>query len=1044
MSRFFIERPILANVLAIVTILIGAVSLANLPVAQYPNIVPPTIQVSTSYPGASAQLVAETVGIPIEQAVNGVEGSIYMSSSSASDGTYKLIITFAVGTDLNTSVALVQNFVNSALSQLPPVVQSIGVNVRKVSTSILLMVSLDSEDDRYDATFLSNYAIIHLKNPLGRIPGMGQVNVLGAGQYSMRIWLDPQKLQNHFLTPQDVIDAIRQQNLQVVSGQLGAPPVPDDQPFQYTITALGRLTEVEQFEQIIVKAETGEAAGLVRVSDLGRVELSQEVYSNFASINGKTATHITTYALPGANALGLAAEIRTVMDDLSRDFPEGLDWAVHYDTTRFINASIDDVYETLFEAGILVLIVIMVFLQNLRAMLVPATTVPVTIIGAFAAMAALGFSVNLMTLFAVILAIGIVVDDAILIVENSSRYVEQGMSGRDAAIKAMSELTGPVLGVTLVLTSVFVPAAFMPGITGQLFRQFALVIAATAIISAINALTLKPAQCALYLKPQGDRPPNRFYQGFNAVYGRVESAYISVVQHMVDRPRMMAGIFAVIIGATVFGFSRLPTGFLPDEDQGYGIIVAHLPDAASQPRVRAAAAEVSGLLEGAPGVDSWATIGGFSILDQANVSNMFTTFVVYKDWSERGPGMTQDVILAGLRRRMATIEDARILVTIPPPIAGLGQSGGFQMMVEDRDSLGPQELDRATHALVGAARGQSGLRRVATTFTARSPQLFLDIDRTQARSQSVAVSDVFDALQAYLGSAFVNLFNKFNQVFKVYVQADAPYRLDAEDIERLHVRNADGDMVPLGGLLDVRRSFGSTLTTRYNLYPAASVYGGAAPGFSSGDALELMEGVAAATLPAGMRYDWTATAYQQKQIGNQAYFIYALSILLVYLVLAGQYESWSKPVAVILVVPMALVGVYLALALRGFDNNLYTQVGLVLMIALASKNAILVVEFATDLEKQGMSLAKAAVEATRLRFRPIVMTSFAFILGVVPLLTADGAGAASQQALGTVVFGGMLASTLLAIPFVPVFYVLSQRAARRGKPAASEHPAATE
>ena len=1031
MSRFFIERPILANVLGLLTILLGLVSLQGLPVAQYPNIVPPTVQVTTTYPGASAQLVAETVGIPLEQAVNGVEGSIYMNSTSANDGTYTLTVTFAVGTDLNTSLALVQNFVNSALSQLPPVVQSLGVTVRKVSTNILLMVGVTAEDDRYDATFLSNYAIINLQNPLARVPGVGQIVVKGAGKYSMRVWLDPRKLETHDLTPQDVVEVIQQQNLQVAAGQLGAPPTPEDQPFQYTITALGRLSEVEQFERIIVKTEPGEAVGIVRVGDLGRVELGQESFTTTATQTGSPSSNILVYALPGANALALADEIRGVMEDLSRDFPEGLQWAIPYDTTRFIAASIDDVYETLFEAGILVLIVIMAFLQNFRAMLVPATTVPVTIIGAFAAMALLGFSVNLMTLFAIILSIGIVVDDAIMIVENSSRYVEQGMSGPEAAIKAMSELTGPVLGVTVVLTCVFLPAAFMPGITGQLFRQFALVIASTALISALNALTLKPAQCATYLRPRGDRRPNAFYRAFNAAYGKVEDAYVALVERMVKRPASMAAIFFAVVGASAWGFVGLPTGFLPDEDQGYGIIVARLPDAASQPRVNAVSAQVDAILEKAPGVEAWVTVGGFSVLDMANVSNSFTSFVVYQDWDERGDGLDQEAILAHLRQELATIEEARLLVVTPPPIAGLGQSGGFQMMVEDRASRGLVELDQATHALIHAGSGQTALTRLATTFSARTPQLYLDLDRTQAESQQVAVGDVFAALQAYLGSAYVNLFNKFNQVFKVYVQADAPFRVSIEDIQRLHVRNAEGEMVPLGGLLDVERSFGSELVTRYNLYPAAAVFGAAAPGYSSGDALNLMEQAADQTLPEGVRFDWTGTAYQERQVGNQAYFIYALSILLVYLVLAGLYESWSKPAAVLLAVPMALLGIYLALLSRGYDNNLYTQVGLVLMIALASKNAILVVEFAIDLEKEGKSLTEAAVEATRIRFRPIVMTSFAFILGVVPLLTASGAGAASQRALGTVVFGGMLASTFLAIPFVPVFYVLTQQLARR-------------
>jgi HAE1 family hydrophobic/amphiphilic exporter-1 len=660
----------------------------------------------------------------------------------------------------------------------------------------------------------------------------------------------------------------------------------------------------------------------------------------------------------------------------------------------------------------------------------------VTIIGAFAAMALLGFSVNLMTLFALILAIGIVVDDAIVIVENSAHYVETGLSPHDAAIKAMSELTGPVMGITLVLVSVFLPAAFMPGITGQLFRQFALVIASTAVISAINALTLKPAQCALYLRPKDEsKKPNAFYRGFNRVYAVVEGAYVALVAWMVHRPGLMALVFCAIIGVGAGLFALHPTGFLPDEDQGYAIVVGILPEGAAQPRVVAASDQVDAILKQTPGIGSWVSIGGLSMLDGANVSTMFSTFVIYESWKKRGAALTQDKIIADLRRRLAAVTDAEFAVMIPPPISGLGQSGGFQMMVQDRRSLGLQQLEATTHELIGAARSQSGLVGVTTTFNARSPQLYLDIDRTKVESLEIPLNNVFNTLQAYLGSTYVNLFNKFNQSYQVYVQAAAPYRLRLDDIRGLYVRNSKGEMVPLGTLMSVRRMLGSELVTRYNLYPAVPVFGAAAPGFSSGQALNLMEQVAKSTLTQGAAFDWTATAFQERQVGNQAYLIYALAIILVFLVLAAQYESWSSPAAVILVVPIALVGVVLGLISRGLDNNLYTQVGLVLMIALASKNAILVVEFARELRAEGMSITDAAVEATRRRFRPIVMTSFAFILGVVPLMKAHGAGAASQQAIGTVVFGGMLSSTLLAIPFVPVFYVLTQRwSERRQRP----------
>jgi len=1036
-SEFFIDRPIFANVIAIVTIILGMVCLFVLPVAQYPEIVPPTIQVTTRYPGASAEVIADTVGIPIEQAVNGVENSLYMSSTSSSSGNYTLTVTFKVGIDLNAGLTLVQNMVNGATAQLPEEVQAQGVTVRKVSTNILQVINIYSDDDRYDATYLSNYAIINLQYPLGRLPGMGQVQVFGAGQYSMRVWLDPDRLRHFSLTTLDVVHAIQQQNVQVVAGQLGAPPAPSDQAFQFTVNALGRLSDVKQFEDIIVKSTRNETAQLIRVRDIARVELDQQVYSNFGGVSGKQSGQILVYSLPGANAIDVGKSVREAMAEMSQNFPEGLKYAIHYDTTKFISQAIHAVYETLFEAGLLVLIVIMVFLQNWRAMLVPATTVPVTIIGAFAAMAMLGFTVNLMTLFALILAIGIVVDDAIVIVENASVYIEKGLHPREAAIKAMRELTGPVMGITLVLTAVFLPAAFMPGITGQLFRQFALVIASTAIISALNALTLKPAQCALWLRPHEPKEPHWFYRGFNRAYGVVEDAYVVLIKWMVHRTGAMVLVFIAIIALAGWRFYSQPTGFLPMEDQGYCMIMVRLPEGAAQPRLKAVSDQIDAILKRAKGIEAWVTVGGFSILDSTNVSNIMTIFVTYQDWEERGAKLSQKHIVGALQQEVSAIQDAMVVVLVPPPIPGLGESGGFQMMVEDRGSLGLAELEKGTMEVIRAASGQQALGHLATTFSARSPQLYLDIDRTKAESLNIPLNNVFDTLQAYLGSTYINLFNKFNQVFQVYVQADAAYRLDLPDINNLYVRNAQREMVPLGTLLKINRTLGSELVTRYNLYPAASIFGEAAPGFSSGEALKLMEQVAKNALPRGMSYEWTATSFQERQVGSQAYFIYALSIILVFLVLAAQYENWFNPAAVILVVPIAMVGILLGLVVRGFDNNIYTQVGLVLMIALASKNAILVVEFARELREEGLSITEAAVEATRRRFRPIVMTSFAFILGVVPLMAAGGAGAASQQAIGTVVFGGMLASTLLAIPFVPVFYVITQRLRERRKKAPS-------
>jgi hydrophobic/amphiphilic exporter-1 (mainly G- bacteria), HAE1 family len=1032
-SRFFIERPILANVLALVTVIIGLVSYYQLPVEQYPPITPPTIQVSARYPGASAKVVAETIGVPIEQAVNGVENAIYMSSTSSSDGSYTLTITFDVGTDLNTSLSLVQNQVNSALALLPGNVGQQGVNVRKVSTNILLVASLYSEGNRFDEAFLSNYGIINMQNPLSRLPGVGLVRVFGAGPYSMRVWLDPKRLQNFNLTTQDVFNAIGDQNIQVAAGQLGAPPIPKDEVFQFTIDGPGRLSEVGQFENIIIRSDRAQAPRIIRLKDIARIDLGQQYYANFANMGGLVSAQVVVFALPEANAIAVADEVNQALAGMSKEFPDGLKYFIRFDTTKFVREAMSHVYRTLFEAGILVLIVIMIFLQSFRALLVPATTVPVTIVGAFIAMVALGFTVNLMTMFALILAIGIVVDDAIVIVEGSAYYIEKGMPPRKAAVKAMSELIGPIMGITLALISVFLPAAFLPGITGQIFRQFALVIAATTVISAMNALTLKPAQCALWLKPRQEKPLNWFYRGFNKGYELTKGLYMKVVRWMVERAGFMMLIYLAIIMLAGYEFSRRPTGFLPTEDQGFAVLFAALPDGAAQPRTRQVAEKIGDILRKTPGVAGWVTIGGYSFLDAANVSNIATTFVVYDQWSKRGSRLSQDKIVANLNRELSGLQEAIAFVVIPPPIRGLGQSGGFQMMVEDRKNLGLEELQRITNDLVQAGNSEMNLIGLATTFKANSPQIRLDIDRTKSLAFGVPVNNVFETLRAYLGSSFVNLFNKFNQVYQVYIQANQQFRLNPDDIKKLYTKNALGEMVSLGSLLEVHRSQGAELITRYNLYPSAAIFGSAAPGFSSGQALQLMEHLADRNLPKGAGYDWTATSYQEKQVGYKAYFIYALSISLVFLVLAALYESWASPAAVILAVPLAMVGVLLGLLFRGFDNNLYTQIGLVLMIALASKNAILIVEFARGLQEQGLSLTEAAIEATSRRFRPIIMTSFAFIMGVAPLMFSGGAGAASEQAIGTTVFGGMIASTLLAIPFVPVLYVVTQRIGRFGK-----------
>jgi len=1032
-SRFFIERPILANVIAILIVILGAVSLLRLPVAQYPEITPPTVQVTATYPGASARVVADTIALPIEQQVNGVQDMLYMQSTSASDGTYKLVITFKVGTDMDMAQVLVQNRVAAAVPLLPLDVQKQGAVTKKVSTAILQVVNLYSPDGRYDSLFLSNYAWINLRDVLSRLPGVGDVLVFGEGQYSMRVWLDPELLKSFNLDPMDVVGAIQQQNLQVPAGQVGMPPAPAGQNFQFPVNVAGRLSEVEEFENIIVKIVTGQGSRIIRLKDVGRVELGSQTYSQFCHFDGRPSAGLAIYQLPGANALQVADEVGKAMDELGRGFPDGLAYAIPFDTTQFTRASIDEVYKTLFEAAILVLLVIMIFLQNWRATLVPATTVPVTIVGAFIAMAAMGFTVNMVTLFALILAIGIVVDDAIVIVEGAAHGIEGGATPKEAAVQAMEELTGPVLGITFVLMAVFLPAAFLPGITGQLYRQFALVIAATAVISAVNALTLKPVQCSQYLKPRTGTP-NVFYRGFNRVYQGFENAYARLVGWVVRHSGIMLASYVALVGATFWGFVSIPTGFIPEEDQGYAVVGIQLPDAASIERTREVAARVEKLLEDTPGIANLITIGGISLLDNsASLPNGAVIYACYEDFETRGKaGLTQTRILGEARRKLAAIQDAVVFALVPPAIQGLGVSGGFQMMLQLKGAgFDFAKMGRMTEEMVLDGNTQSGLARLTTSFRPGYPQVDAEVDRVKAENVNVPVGSVFSTLQSYLGSYYVNQFTKFGRTYQVYVQADSRFRLEPDDIRRLYVRNTKGEMVPLGTMTDVSFRTAPSVITLYNLYPAAPVNGAASPGYSSGQALQIMEDMAAQKLPADMGFEWTGMSYQEKLVGNQAIFVFAMASLMVFLVLAAQYESWTDPAAVILVVPLAMLGTVLALVARGFDNNVYTQIGLILLIALSAKNAILIVEHGRELLARGMPLAEAAVEASRRRLRPILMTSFAFILGVVPLALASGAGAASRRALGTAVIGGMLASTLIAILFVPVYYVQMVRLSRR-------------
>jgi hydrophobic/amphiphilic exporter-1 (mainly G- bacteria), HAE1 family len=1043
-SRFFIDRPVLANVVAIVMVLLGIVAIASLPVAQYPNVVPPTVQVTTRYPGASAETVMKTVAQPIEAQVNGVQGMLYMQSTSSSDGSYTLTVTFNIGTDLNSAQVLVQNRVSSALASLPQSVQAQGVVVQQRSTSILQIITLTSPGGRYDSLFLSNYATINLVDSLARIPGVGNVNVFGVGQYSMRIWLDPEQLKARGLEPQDVINAVQAQSQQVTGGQVGMPPAPADQAFQYTVNVEGRLADPAAFGDIVVKATSGSGGQLTRVKDVARVELGAQTYSQKFRANGQPAAGIAIFQSPDANALGVATAVRARMAELARAFPQGLTWYIPFDTTRFVKASINEVYRTLVEAAVLVLIVIMVFLQDWRATLVPATTVPVTIIGAFALMAALGFTVNLSTLFALVLSVGIVVDDAIVVVEGATHHLERGLSARDAAVRAMEELFGPIIGITLVLMSVFVPAAFLPGLTGRMYSQFAIVIAATALLSAINAATLKPTQCALWLRPPKPvAQHNILFRTFDRAYTPLERGYTVLIGRMTRFARSMALLALIAGGLGVWGIARLPTAFIPIEDQGYLVLGLQLPDGASLERTDAVLAEATTIARATPGVDQAIEIAGISPLDNnASLASAGAVYVVLKDWSLRGKGEGLRDIHEHLQGELDKITDASAFVIVPPSIQGIGNASGFTMMIEQRDGSDDfVKLERVTRTVLRDAAGQAGLQHLVSTFRAAVPQVEVLVDRTKAEALGVSVGDVFATLSQYVGSSYVNEFNKFGRTFQVYVQADSRFRLNMDDILQLTVRGQGGQMVPLGAVVRVRPTVGPALITLYDLYPSASIVGAPATGYSSGQAISIMEDLADKVLPRGTGYEWTAMSYQEKTVGGQIYLVFGLGLLLVYLCLAGQYESWIAPLSVILAVPLALTGPAVVLGTLGLANNLYTQIGLVLLIALSAKNAILIVEVGRDRRRrEGLAIAAAAVDAARTRFRPIVMTSFAFILGMVPLVLSTGAGAAARISLGISVLTGMLASTCLAVLFVPSLFVMLQGLEERMRGAAKAEP----
>jgi HAE1 family hydrophobic/amphiphilic exporter-1 len=1030
-SKFFIERPIFASVISIVVVIGGVVSFRALPVAQYPEITPPTVQVSATYPGANARVVTETVAAPIEQQVNGVENMIYMSSTSASDGSYNLTVSFEIGTDLDMAQVMVQNRVKLAEPNLPEEVKRQGVNTKKKSTNIIQFISLFSPEGRYDELYLANYATLRLRDVLSRIPGVGEVMIFPQSDYSMRIWLNPRQLESRDLTTKDVLNAVREQNVQVAAGQIGQPPAPKGQSFQYTVNVLGRLSEIEQFGEIIIK--TAEGGRITRLKDIARVELGGKSYDISSRFNGVASASVGIYQLPGANALTLAQKIRETMTELSGSFPEGMAYEIPYDTTVFVDQSIKEVYVTLFQAAALVFLVLFIFLQDWRSTLIPAVTIPVALIGTLAVMLVMGFSLNMLTLFGLVLAIGIVVDDAIVVVEATVAHMEGGMKAREAAIKAMEEVSGPVVATTLVLLAVFVPAAFLPGITGQLYRQFALTIAISTIFSSINALTLSPALAALVLRPPRQRK-NVFFRGFDAVFRTIENGYTAIAKTLVRRTVIMMLLFFGLAALTGRQFTRLPTGFLPIEDQGYLLANIQLPSAASLERTQEVLEKIDRILKQTPGIQNWVSLGGYSLIDGTNASNAATIFIVTAPWEERAdPSLSQEAILSNLQRQFYQIQEAIVFAFPPPAINGLGVAGGFQLQLQDRGGVGLEELQKMVQEIIQDGNAQSGLEGLNSTFRVDVPQLFAEVDRTKAKTLDIPLDDVFGTLQAYLGSAYVNDFNAFGRTWQVKVQADHRFRVQPDDIRQLHVRDAKGQMVPVGTLVRVDRILGPQTILRYNLYPAASITGQAAPGFSSGQALNLMEQLSDARLPPSMGYEWTGMSFQEKKVGSEAVMVFALAIILVFLVLAAQYESWSSPAAVILVVPLAVLGTVIALVLRGFDNNVYTQIGIVLLIGLASKNAILIVEFAREERALGTGILDAAIRSCQLRFRPILMTAISSIAGFMPLVVASGAGAASRQAIGTAVVGGMIAATIMSLIFTPVFYVVMQRLSEIGK-----------
>jgi multidrug efflux pump len=1041
-SKFFIDRPIFAGVLSVLILLAGVLSLFQLPISEYPEVVPPSVVVRAQYQGANPKVIAETVASPLEESINGVENMLYMQSQANSDGNLAVTVHFKLGVDPDKAQQLVQNRVAQALPRLPEDVQRLGVTTLKSSPSLTMVVHLISPDDRYDMTYLRNYALLNVKDRLARIPGIGEVGLFGSGNYAMRVWLDPRKVAQRGLTATEVVRAIREQNVQVAAGVIGASPSGPDVPLQLNVNAQGRLQSEAEFADIVVK--TAADGAVTRLADVARIELAAAEYGLRSLLDNKPAVAIPIFQAPGSNALEVSSQVRATMAELAKEFPASVEYRIVYDPTQFVRASIKAVVLTLLEAIALVVLVVIVFLQTWRASIIPLLAVPVSIVGTFSLMLGFGYSINALSLFGMVLAIGIVVDDAIVVVENVERNIEAGLTPREATYRAMREVSGPIIAIALTLIAVFVPLAFMTGLTGQFYKQFAMTIAISTVISAFNSLTLSPALAALLLKPHGSEPDwltrwmnrwfGRFFAAFNRFFGRASENYSRGVTGVIGRKASAMGFYAVLLGLTV-GISYLvPGGFVPAQDKQYLVGFTQLPSGASLDRTEAVIRRMGEIALAQPGVESAVAFPGLSINGFTNSSSAGIVFVTLKPFDERhGPALSAGAIAGALNGKFSAIQEAFIAVFPPPPVMGLGTVGGFKMQIEDRGAVGYADLDAAAKAFMAAAAKAPELGPMFSSYQINVPQLDVDLDRVKAKQQGVAVTDVFDTMQIYLGSLYVNDFNRFGRTYQVRAQADAPFRAHPEDILQLKTRNDRGEMVPLSSLVKVRSTFGPEMVVRYNGYTAADINGGPAPGYSSAQAEAAAERIAAETLPRGVKFEWTDLTYQKILAGNAGIWVFPISLLLVFLVLAAQYESLLLPLVIILIVPMSILAALTGVFLTGGDNNIFTQIGLMVLVGLACKNAILIVEFARELEIQGATPVRAAIDASRLRLRPILMTSIAFVMGVIPLVASSGAGAEMRHAMGIAVFFGMLGVTFFGLFLTPTFYVLLRTLDKRHK-----------